>query len=649
MLRPWSPCIVFVAVTIGTGAATGQPSMPPAIYRAANLDGPQIATTLLLPSGAAMRSISLTVPTTTEHRKLSATTTTNDSIAAKRDRVAIGFARKVPTADASLRLADLIWTRTDGRMQVAQVRLTSPGARAIRLGVVLTEVPATLEVRFKGSNSNAPLFGPYPETTMRRDAMYWSPVLEGETSIMELALPVSTTLVAGIISLPLISHLVIAGKAINDDPLGEIGQSASCEVDAACLSTTIGQQAATAINAVARMVFTDSGMTYLCTGTLLNDSITSLTPYFFTASHCIDNDPDYVASKDRPAAVADTINTYWFFQTAICGQDSASNVNFVVVAGGARLLGRSVDNDWALLRLNSQPPAGATFAAWNTLPLRDGEAADGIHHPQGDLKKISQGNVHAYQDYSDGSSFITVQWTQGITEAGSAGSGLFTFNSAQQHYELRGGLYGGTSACDVQHLSAPDTYSRFDVAFPLLSQYLRPNAGNPTKTTVVVEYYYSGLNDYFVTASQAEIQALDSGARPGWVRTGLTFLAYSDARVAPADAKPVCRFYLLPQVGDSHFYSADPTECAATATRFAGSWIEEDPALFYIQVPNQTTGACPANTRPLFRFLNSANQLHHRYTAEVVVRNSIINDGGWIQEGYGSLPDTAVMCSPTSL
>jgi hypothetical protein len=257
--------------------------------------------------------------------------------------------------------------------------------------------------------------------------------------------------------------------------------------------------------------------------------------------------------------------------------------------------------------------------------------------------------VQAYQDYSDGSSFITVQWTQGVTEAGSAGSGLFTFNSNQHYYELRGGLYGGDSACDAQHQSAPDTYSRFDVAYPLVTQYLRPIGGNPNKTTLVVEYYHPGLDDYFITANQPEIQALDNGAHPGWVRTGLTFLAYSDPAAAPPDAKPVCRFYLLPKVGDSHFYSADPAECMATATKFAGSWVEEDPALFYIQVPNQTTGACPTYTRPIFRFLNNANQLHHRYTAEVGVRNSIINAGGWIQEGYGSPPGAAVMCSPTSL
>jgi hypothetical protein len=33
---------------------------------------------------------------------------------------------------------------------------------------------------------------------------------------------------------------------------------------------------------------------------------------------------------------------------------------------------------------------------------------------------------------------------------------------------------------------------------------------------------------------------------------------------------------------------------------------------------------------------------------EVDVRDSIIQDGGWTQEGYGNPPAQTVMCSPTS-
>ena len=123
---------------------------------------------------------------------------------------------------------------------------------------------------------------------------------------------------------------------------------------------------------------------------------------------------------------------------------TSSAVNFALLGGGASLLARSVDYDWALLKLNNAPPAGATFAAWNgSGPITAGTPADGIHHPEGDLKKFSQGIVQPYVNYPDGSSFIAMQWTQGVTEPGSSGSGLFTLNASGSYYELRGGLYAG--------------------------------------------------------------------------------------------------------------------------------------------------------------------------------------------------------------
>jgi len=651
MLTPLSRFAALALLTIAI-SANAQLSVPPATFRPATPTKAQVEPALLLPTDAAARSIVLSAPTSSERAALTpkvATRTSKDGIVPKRGPLIIGFAREVSAAQGSINLSDLAWAQMEGGTQAAHISLTSSGAAAIRIGLVLTSAPAALEMRFKGASSTAQVFGPYP-AELAHESIYWSPVLEGETGIIELTLPAGVS-PAGMVSLPMISHLVVAANALRQaDPLGEIGQSGACEVDVACMSTTLKQQAASAVNAVARMVFTDHGQTGLCSGTLVNDSITSATPYFFTANHCLDNgDTDVGASKAQPAAVAATINTYWFFQTSVCGQDTANNVNFTLVAGGAKLLGRGVDFDWTLVRLNNAPPAGATFAAWNASPLSEaGTAATGIHHPEGDLKKISQGTTQGFQTFDDGSSFIMMQWIQGVTEPGSSGSGLFTYNPNQNYYELRGGLYGGDSACGARSQGATDIYSRMDVALPMLRQYLTPNAANPTKETLVVEYYYAGYDDYFITADQGEIQALDNGAHPGWQRTGLTFLAYSDPSVAPPGASPVCRFYVLPQAGDSHFYSADPAECAATAIKFAGTWVQESAALFYIQLPNPATGACPPNTRAIFRFLNNVNGLHHRYTAEVDVRDSIIQDHGWTQEGYGSPPSQTVMCSPIS-
>ena len=49
-------------------------------------------------------------------------------------------------------------------------------------------------------------------------------------------------------------------------------------MDIACLDPTLRQELSTATNAVARMLVTIDGDTYLCSGTLLNDAQSSFTP-----------------------------------------------------------------------------------------------------------------------------------------------------------------------------------------------------------------------------------------------------------------------------------------------------------------------------------------------------------------------------------
>ena len=237
-------------------------------------------------------------------------------------------------------------------------------------------------------------------------------------------------------------------------------------------------------------------------------------------------------------------------------------------------------------------------------------------------------------------------WTRADTEPGSSGSELYKGNAAASWYEVRGTLTGGASACDLQ--SGTDYYGRFDIAFPLVAQYLAPNAANPGRTTPVVEYYNAAQDSYFITVDPFEIAGRDNGVPAGWVRTGYRFLAYTDPAVAPAAARPVCRLYAPPPYGDTRFHSASAGECAAMLADPAQHWIRESDAAFYIEVPSAATGACPATTRPVYRFADNASPQRRRYTAEVDLRDAILSDGGWTQEGTGPAPARAAMCAPTT-
>ena len=166
--------------------------------------------------------------------------------------------------------------------------------------------------------------------------------------------PAGAALGAASVVVPMLSHLVAAGAALKQsDPLRAIGEAGSCEIDVACLSNTVRQQAANAINAVARVVLTDFGQTYVCSGTLLNDSLSSSTPYFYTANHCFDDDDnDPAASKGNPAAAATSVNTYWFFQSSPAASTPRANVNYTVRHGW-----RAIARPQRRLRLDAPAPS----------------------------------------------------------------------------------------------------------------------------------------------------------------------------------------------------------------------------------------------------------------------------------------------------
>jgi len=129
------------------------------------------------------------------------------------------------------------------------------------------------------------------------------------------------------------------------------------------------------------------------------------------------------------------------------------------------------------------------------------------------------------------------------------------------------------------------------------------------------------------------------------VRTGGQFYVYA---TAGGGDSPVCRYYIPPQHGNSHFFSASPAECNAIAARIGfdpnySGYILETSAAFYIPLPDTRTGACPAGTVPVYRLWNGRPDSNHRYTTDPAVKAQM-QALGYIPEGYGI--DGVAMCSP---
>jgi hypothetical protein len=313
-----------------------------------------------------------------------------------------------------------------------------------------------MTLRFQGGGETFEFAGrdlPVDEET-------WSPVVSGDTLAIEVVLARGTDPAALAIRVAQLSHLDIDPKAGDAEIQAKIGESDSCERDIVCRTSPPSGFRSTA-DAVARMVFTQGGSSYLCTGTLLNNSNVPRKRMFWSANHCISTQ-----------SVANTLQTYWFYEATTCGGLTASS-RLRTLTGGAFLRHRNTARDTLLLELKTAPPAGAVYAGWNSAAIGAvNTSIEGIHHPAGDVKMYSLGRVDLLSGNIDGRGpFYRVRWSTGVTEGGSSGSGLFTVN-ASGAYQLRGGLYGGLSFCTAP--TDPDYYSRLADVWTSIQPYLSP-------------------------------------------------------------------------------------------------------------------------------------------------------------------------------
>jgi hypothetical protein len=523
---------------------------------------------------------------------------------------------------------DLQWQWVGGK-RAAQLRIASPDAAALRVALSFRHLPENIELRVTGRDGEAvigPLFAADLRAQIDVEGRYWSPVTEGDAQWLEIALPAGAEIVDLGLAVEGVSHLF---TSISDRfKLAKgIGDSASCEVDLAC----VPNPSAALLNAarsVAKMVFTSVGGSFLCTGTLLNDADAgSQVPYFMTANHCI--------SKQ---AEAGTINTYWFYDAVSCSSPrNLTTPLYTQLAAGATLLVNRPELDSTLLRLLNVAPSGSFFTGYDANAFGTGTGITIVHHPLGDLKKVSQGQVIGFSAEGElpnlSGGFTVVGYTAATTEGGSSGSALLTLASNQ--YLLRGTLYGGPAACSNSGDLSPtsnnyDYYSRFDEFYPFVKAYVGPITITPS-----VEFYNSTLNHYFMTSESGEMAFVDNGgAGPGWGRTGFTFNVFTAINSAYPTSNPACRFY--GPGPNSHFYTTDTGEC--NLVKAGPGWLYE--GLNFVAV-NPSAGNCAAGTSPVYRAYNNRyaqNDSNHRFsTSRATLEGMTIF--GWVVEGV-------VFCAP---
>lgn len=342
-----------------------------------------------------------------------------------------------PLADSAL------YTVTEGDIRVAG--LVSEGAVAVRVQFKEMSLPPGARVFVYSLSNPDQYYGPYVGRGASEDGTFWTPPIRGDTAVIEYFAPPKSNAAKTPFKVFSIAHVY---KDLSDQA------AAFCELEV----TADWQNVA---KSVGRVDFVSEGFVGICTGTLLNDVANDQKPYFLTANHCISTQ-----------AEAQSVTVYWNYNTGDSPPGGTPTTH------GANLLSTGVTNDFSLLFLTGSLPGGLFFAGWDTTRINGTAAATGIHHPEGSHKRISFGTAAQPNGGNcPGRDCLRVDWSSGVTEPGSSGSGLWIGNPSDPGGpRLIGTLIGGISACGNDPSGMWDVYGRFSVAYPSIAAFLEGTA-----------------------------------------------------------------------------------------------------------------------------------------------------------------------------
>jgi len=375
--------------------------------------------------------------------------------------------------DKRLRVADLRttsiapaaqgrWTRLADGTRVWRVRLNASGATDLRLNFGHFALPRGARLYVIGADRYYQ--GPYTQADAM-DGTFHAPVVPGDTATVELQVPDAVDGNAALLEVTAVGvgfRDVFGREKAQTGP----GTSGACNVNVAC---SLGQPYADEIRAVGQYEFNDydGTGTYICTGTLVADVPHDKKNYFLTAAHCISH-----------ASEAQSMVVYWNYQSTTCnGLNAPAGGFFNDDQHGATLRAYRADADFALVEMKTAPDPSwdLHYAGWDARNVAPSGTV-GIHHPLGDAKKITAGPQPSTTygciaaTTASNTHWLTGPYTQGTTEGGSSGSGLFAVatdaNGARRR--LVGVLSGGDAECSSSAPTQPnnghDCYGKFAVA-----------------------------------------------------------------------------------------------------------------------------------------------------------------------------------------
>ncbi len=374
------------------------------------------------------------------------------------------------------------WEKLANGDRIWRITFTSKGAYSLNFLFSKFYMPDNAKL-YAYNTDKSDVRGAFTALNNKSDGMFAITPIEGETVTLEYFKP-ATVRRQGVIEISYVVHAYRNLHSVMDELLEkDYGDSGACNNDVACPESAGWEDQ---IRSVALII--DDGFR-ACTGAMVNNAAQDGTPYFLSANHCgID------------------INSNWTFvfnyNSPTCdGPDGNLDESIV----GGQLRANYGPSDFSLFELSMPPPPDYTvyYAGWNNMDVPAFNCT-AIHHPAGDVKKISFNDDPLFSgtwgtggaEIPGGNHWIIGDWEDGTTEGGSSGSPVF------DHQKLIvGQLHGGGASCDD---IIYDSYGKFSASW----------TGGGTPSTRLMDWLGEGRDTlhgaYFIDPPLAlDIQAVN--------------------------------------------------------------------------------------------------------------------------------------------
>lgn len=349
------------------------------------------------------------------------------------------------------------WTKATDGSEIWRLEIQCPGAKALTLYFGDFIMPEGGKL-FVYNAQRTRCLGAFTSLNNNRDHSFASSLLPGDQLTIEYNSPSSVTQMPGIH----ISEIAYAYRGLLDPSKSgqDFGESGACEVNINC---TEGQQWQKQRRGVARISVKQGLASFWCSGSLINNVKNDHKPYFLTADHC---------GTGCSAADINRWIFYFDYVSPTCenphlepGSRTMTGARLIAHGGNAGESGS--DFFLVLLKDNVPDTFNVYYNGWSR-SLVPSPSGAGIHHPEGDIQKIStyttalvpsSWNGHPYDSH------WKVVWAQtsnghGVTEGGSSGSPIFDNTG-----HVLGTLTGGDSRCGSSTEGLPDYYGKFSYSW----------------------------------------------------------------------------------------------------------------------------------------------------------------------------------------